>query len=65
MTNGQKRHAKEPPTVCDPPEDVPGFLDSMGAQFKEVSGEDPLPWEAFHIATLTQEAALMLALASV
>ncbi|KAH8119696.1 hypothetical protein DFH11DRAFT_1566492, partial [Phellopilus nigrolimitatus] len=45
----------EPPAVCDPPEDVPEFLDSMAAQFKEVSGEDRLPWEAFHIATFTQE----------
>ncbi|KAH8113723.1 hypothetical protein DFH11DRAFT_316816 [Phellopilus nigrolimitatus] len=37
----------------------------MAARFKEVSGEDRRQWEALHIATLTQEAALMLALASV
>ncbi|KAH8099674.1 hypothetical protein DFH11DRAFT_1737693 [Phellopilus nigrolimitatus] len=37
----------------------------MAARFKEVSGEDRLPWEALHIAILTKEAALMLALASV
>ncbi|KAH8104341.1 hypothetical protein DFH11DRAFT_1648587 [Phellopilus nigrolimitatus] len=37
----------------------------MASRFKEVSGEDRLPWEALHIATLTQEAALMLAPASV
>ncbi|KAH8116753.1 actin cytoskeleton organization protein [Phellopilus nigrolimitatus] len=64
-TNGQKRHAEEPPAVRDPPEGVPEFFDSMAARFKEVSGEDRLPWEALHVATLTQEAALMLALASV
>ncbi|KAH8093180.1 hypothetical protein DFH11DRAFT_1684515, partial [Phellopilus nigrolimitatus] len=37
----------------------------MAARFKEGSGEYRLPWEALHVATLTQEAALMLALGSV
>ncbi|KAH8114042.1 hypothetical protein DFH11DRAFT_1509285, partial [Phellopilus nigrolimitatus] len=54
-TNGQKRHAEEPPAVRDPPEGVPEFFNSMAARFKEVSGEVRLPWEALHISTLTQE----------
>ncbi|KAH8106593.1 hypothetical protein DFH11DRAFT_1732754 [Phellopilus nigrolimitatus] len=49
----------------DPPEDVRDFLDSMAARFKEGSGKYRLPWEVLHISTLTQEATLMLALASV
>ncbi|KAH8104393.1 hypothetical protein DFH11DRAFT_1550937 [Phellopilus nigrolimitatus] len=37
---------------------------AMAARFKEGSGKYRLPWEALHISTLTQEATLMLALAS-
>ncbi|KAH8101051.1 hypothetical protein DFH11DRAFT_1736646 [Phellopilus nigrolimitatus] len=54
-TNRQKRHAEEPPVVRDPPEGVPEVFDSMAARFKEVSGENRLPWEVLRIATLTQE----------
>ncbi|KAH8104402.1 hypothetical protein DFH11DRAFT_1749179, partial [Phellopilus nigrolimitatus] len=57
-TNGQKRHAEKPSAVRDPPE-------AMATRFKEGSGEYRLPREALHVAALTQEAALMLALASV
>ncbi|KAI5121380.1 hypothetical protein M0805_001193 [Coniferiporia weirii] len=62
-TNGQKKVTEEPPPVRDAPEVVTAYFDAMAARFKEVSASN-LPCEALHVATLTQEAALMLALVS-
>lgn len=62
--NGHKKNAEEAPPVKDAPELVSNFFDAMAARFKEVVEGNGLPFEKLHVATITQEAALMLALVS-
>ncbi|OCB92030.1 actin cytoskeleton organization protein [Sanghuangporus baumii] len=63
-TNGQKKVSEEPLPVKEAPEIVVGHFDALAARFKEVTAVKHLPWEALHVATLAQEAALLLALLS-
>ncbi|TDL21521.1 actin cytoskeleton organization protein [Rickenella mellea] len=59
-------HAKksEPPAVKPPPEVVTRFFDDMAKRFEEVADGKHLPCEVLHVATLTQEALIILVLAT-
>ncbi|PAV24074.1 actin cytoskeleton organization [Pyrrhoderma noxium] len=62
--NGHKKNVEDAPPVKEAPELIINFFDEMAARFKEVNKGKSLPWEKLHVATITQEAALMLALVS-
>ena len=53
----------DPPAVVDPPEELKAYFEERKKRLAEVVEKGVL-WEVLHVATLTQEAALLLAIAS-
>ncbi|KDQ60955.1 hypothetical protein JAAARDRAFT_31952 [Jaapia argillacea MUCL 33604] len=60
LTNGSFKKDEEAPPVKDSPEILSTFFDDMKARWLEVVAGGKLPSEALHIATLTQEALILL-----
>jgi N-terminal acetyltransferase B complex non-catalytic subunit len=56
--NGQYRKEEDPPAIQEPPEIVTKFFSNMKSRFDEVA--TTCPAEMLHVATLTQEAFLIL-----
>ncbi|GBE82163.1 hypothetical protein SCP_0405430 [Sparassis crispa] len=58
--NGHTKKEEDPPAATEPPELVTKFFDDMAARFREVIEGKRLPYEVLHVATLTQEALILL-----
>ncbi|KAF8163363.1 actin cytoskeleton organization protein [Crassisporium funariophilum] len=62
-TNGHHKKDEEPPVIQGPPETVLKYFDTLRTRFEEVQSKSSLT-EILHVATLAQEAFLLLVIES-
>ncbi|KAI0748133.1 N-acetyltransferase B complex non catalytic subunit-domain-containing protein [Daedaleopsis nitida] len=60
--NGHSKKDEEPPAVVEPPAAISQHFDELSARLKVVLESKALPFELLHVATLAQEAFLLLAI---